>query len=109
VNGAAARSVAGAATRKTGDVLGEVSTAEWANEQVGAVRDDPAARIDLVERLYHGPFGAAPRHLPYSRAALSFMRWQLRRGVLAPPHDERPGSPSWRAVNEGASLEVLAP
>ncbi len=28
------------------------------------------------------------------------MRWQLRRGVLAPPHDERPGSPWWRAVNE---------
>ena len=89
-----------AATRKTGGVLGEVSTAEWANEQVAAVRDDPTARIALVERLYHGPSGTAPRHLPYSRAALSFMRWQLRRGVLAPPHDERPGSPWWRAVNE---------
>ena len=71
------------ATRKTGDVLDEVSTAEWANEQVAAVRDDPTARIALVERLYHGPSGTAPRHLPYSRAALSFMRWQLRRGVLA--------------------------
>ena len=78
---------------------GEVSTAEWADEQVAAVRDDPAARIALVERLYHGPSGRAPRHLPYRRAALSFMRWQLRRGVLAPAHDERPGSPWWRAVN----------
>ena len=31
---------------------------------------------------------------------MSFMRWQLRRGVLEPAHGERPGSPWWRAVNE---------
>ena len=77
-----------------------MSAADWANEQVAVVRDDPAARIELVERLYHGPFGTAPRHLPYRRAAMSFMRWQQRRGVLEPVHDERPGSPWWRAVNE---------
>src|SRR4051812_14013581 len=87
-------------------MLGEVSTAEWANEQVAAVRDDPTARIRLVERLYHGPLGTAPRQLPYSRAALSFMRWQLRRGVLAAPSDERPGSPWWRAVNERLLRDV---
>ena len=28
------------------------------------------------------------------------MRWQLRRGVLALPTAEKPGSPWWRAVNE---------
>ena len=28
------------------------------------------------------------------------MRWQLRRGVLAPPTRSKPGSPWWRAVNE---------
>jgi hypothetical protein len=61
-----------------------MSAADWANEQFAVVRDDPAARIELVERLYHGPFGTAPRHLPYRRAAMSFMRWQLRRGVLQP-------------------------
>jgi hypothetical protein len=72
----------------------------WADQQIAAVRDDPSARIALVERTYHGPFGAAPRHLPYRRAAMSFMRWQLRRGVLAPAHSQRPGSPWWRAVNE---------
>ena len=27
------------------------------------------------------------------------MRWQLQRGVLAPPFSDRPGSPWWRAVN----------
>jgi hypothetical protein len=53
-----------------------------------------------MERCYHGPFGRAPRHLPYRRAAMSFMRWQLRRRVLQPASDERPGSPWWRAVNE---------
>jgi hypothetical protein len=94
------QSIVGTEARKTGDVTAEVSTADWANAQVAAVREDPAARIELVERLYHGPHGTAPRHLPYRRAAMSFMRWQLRRGVLQPAHNERPGSPWWRAVNE---------
>jgi hypothetical protein len=76
------------------------SAATWADAQAAAVRDDPSARIALVERTYHGPFGQAPRHLPYRRAAMSFMRWQLRRGVLEPSHSDRPGSPWWRAVNE---------
>jgi hypothetical protein len=53
-----------------------------------------------MQRCYYGPFGQAPRHLPYRRAALSFVRWQLQRGVLAPPFSDRPGSPWWRAVNE---------
>jgi len=53
-----------------------------------------------MERCYYGPFGKAPRHLPFRRAALSFMQWQLQRGVLQPPFSDRPGSPWWRAVNE---------
>lgn len=77
-----------------------VTAAAWAREQTAAVRDDPGARIALVERSYRGPFGRAPRHLPYRRAAMSFMRWQLRRGVLEPAHSDRPGSPWWRTVNE---------
>jgi hypothetical protein len=76
------------------------AAARWATDQMAAVRDDPAARIALVERSYRGPFGRAPRHLPYRRAAMSFMRWQLRRGVLEPPRSSAPGSPWWRAVNE---------
>jgi hypothetical protein len=76
------------------------AAAVWADEQVATVRDDPRARLALVERSYHGPFGDAPRHLPYRRAAMSFMRWQLRRGVLEPADSGRPGSPWWRAVNE---------
>jgi hypothetical protein len=68
--------------------------------QVAAVRDDPAARLALMARVFHGPTGHAPRHLPFRRAALSFMRWQARRGVLNPLDASPPGSVWWRAVNE---------
>jgi hypothetical protein len=85
---------------ENGHVGTRTTAGVWADEQTAAVRDDPSARIALVERTYHGPFGEAPRHLPYRRAAMSFMRWQLRRGVLETPTSERPGSPWWRAVNE---------
>jgi hypothetical protein len=76
------------------------SAASRALNQVEAVRDDPAARLELIARTYHGPVGQAPRHLPFRRAAMSFMRWQLGRGVLAPLNATPPGSPWWRAVNE---------
>jgi hypothetical protein len=81
-------------------VAKELGASTWAAEVVASVRDEPAARLALMERCYHGPRGAAPRHLPFRRAALSFMRWQLRRGVLEPASADRPGSPWWRAVNE---------
>ena len=71
-----------------------------AEAQVAAARDDPAARLALIVRTYHGPTGRAPRHLPFRRAALSFMRWQVNRGVLNPLDASPPGSVWWRAVNE---------
>jgi hypothetical protein len=77
-----------------------VTAADWAIAQVIAVRDDPAARLALVTRTYQGPAGHAPRHLPFRRAAISFMRWQADRGVLDPLDASPPGSPWWRAVNE---------
>ena len=73
---------------------------DWAEAQVAAVRDDPAARLALIARVFRGPTGSAPRHLPYRRAALSFMRWQARRGLLEPLDASPPGSVWWRAVNE---------
>jgi hypothetical protein len=78
----------------------EMTAAEWAAAQVERVRDDPAGRLVLMGRTYHGPFGRAPRHLPFRRAALSFMRWQAKRGVLRPLDESPPGSPWWRAVND---------
>jgi hypothetical protein len=76
------------------------SAAAWARSQVEAVRDDPAARRELAARSYHGPAGDAQQHLPFRRAALSFMDWQIGRGVLAPLDQTPAGSPWWRAVNE---------
>ena len=73
---------------------------EWAEAQVAAARDDPQARLALIARTYHGPTGSAPHHLPFRRAALSFMRWQARRGVLNPLDGSPPGSVWWRSVNE---------
>jgi hypothetical protein len=71
-----------------------------AEAQVAAARDDPAARLALMGRVFRGPTGHAPRHLPFRRAALSFMRWQARRGVLNRLDASPPGSVWWRAVNE---------
>ena len=71
-----------------------------ATAQVAAVRDDPAARLALMAQVFRGPTGHAPRHLPFRRAALSFMRWQAGRGVLAPLDASPPGSAWWRAVND---------
>src|SRR5262245_44086108 len=71
-----------------------------AEAEIAAVRDDPAARLALMTRLFHGPTGDAPRHVPFRRAALSFMRWQAQRGVLNSLEATPPGSVWWRAMNE---------
>jgi hypothetical protein len=65
----------------------------WAEAQVAATRDDPAARLALLVRTYHGPTGRAPRHLPFRRAALTFMRWQAQRGLLNPLEASPPRQP----------------
>jgi hypothetical protein len=71
-----------------------------AHAQVAGVRDDPSARLALMARLFHGPTGHAPQHLPFRRAALSFMRWQAQRGVLNGLGAPAPGSVWWRAMND---------
>jgi hypothetical protein len=82
-------------------VLGaDLSASEWAAEQIARVRDSPQERLELVNTMYRGPTGDARGHLPYRRAALSFMHWQGRRGTLNAPAGPRPGSPWWRAVND---------
>jgi hypothetical protein len=78
----------------------EGSALAVAQAQVAAVRDDPGARLELIKRTYHGPTGSAPHHLPFRRAALSFMHWQAKRGVLNPLNGSPPGSPWWRQMNE---------
>ena len=78
----------------------DASAFALAEEQVAAVRDDPASRAALMARLFHGPTGRAPRHVAFRLAALSFMRWQAQRGVLNPIDASPPGSVWWRAMNE---------
>src|SRR5688572_2057113 len=68
-----------------------------ANTAVAAVRDDPEARLKMREQFYAkypGPGKVAPG---FGRSELDFMRWEMRRGTLA-PHAQG-GSPWWRAVN----------
>ena len=84
----------------TGRMSRPASALARAEAQVADVRDDPAARLALMGQVFRGPTGHAPRHLPFRRAALSFMRWQARRGVLDPLDATPPGSVWWRAVNE---------
>ncbi|MFI5780709.1 hypothetical protein [Nocardia sp. NPDC051570] len=76
------------------------SAVDYAETAVAAVRDDATARYALMRRLYEGLPQPGSPHLPYRRAALTFMNWQLRRGLLEPTDGARPGSPWWRAVNE---------
>lgn len=78
----------------------EIGAVAWAQAQVVVVRDDPVARVALMAQLFRGPTGRAPRHVPFRLAALSFMQWQSKRGVLNPVNALRPGSVWWRAMNE---------
>ena len=78
----------------------DVGASAFAEAQVATVRDDPASRVALMARLFHGPTGRAPRHVPFRLAALSFMRWQAQRGVLNAIDATPPGSVWWRAMNE---------
>jgi hypothetical protein len=77
-----------------------VSAAHEADELVAAVRDDPARRLALAADLYGRRPGRAGIEA-FRRAQVAFMHWQSNRGVLNGPSDPRPGSPWWRAVNEG--------
>jgi hypothetical protein len=76
------------------------SAGEEAATMVAAVRDDPARRLELAARFYDRRAGR-PDIRSYRRAELAFMHWQVSRGVLASPSADQPGSPWWRAVNEG--------
>ncbi|WP_433657475.1 hypothetical protein ACQPW1_38155 [Nocardia sp. CA-128927] len=63
---------------------------ELAAQQVGAVHPDPDQRLALAASFYPERLSA------YARAELTFLRWELTRGVLHPDS----GSPWWRAVND---------
>lgn len=81
--------------------------------RVGAVRDDPDARLALMRDTYRVPANVDRGYLPFRQAASAFMKWQLRRGLLNPFDSPNPGSPWWRAMNErllydGAEARAVA-
>lgn len=76
--------------------------------RIASVRDSPNARLSLMSDLYESPGQGESRQLPYRRAAMAFMRWQVDRGLLNPigKPGNPPGSPWWRAVNERLLLDT---
>ena len=86
--------------------MAEGTAGAYADAWVAHVRDDPRARLALLSRLYTVPPAVDRGYLPFRRAALAFMGWQLRRGLLNPGSGPSPGSPWWRAVNEALLLDT---
>jgi hypothetical protein len=84
----------------------KVSARQDAARMVAEVRDDPAARVRLAAETY-GLRSVRRPYRPYRRAVVAFMRWQQARGVLNAVDAESPGSPWWRAVNEGLLRDAL--
>jgi hypothetical protein len=79
---------------------GPVPASAVAAQRVAEARDSPERRLALLRSSYAPLPGAPPMHQRYQRGASAFMEWQMRRGLLNPLDDERPGSPWWRAMNE---------
>ncbi|NNH72265.1 hypothetical protein HLB23_20785 [Nocardia uniformis] len=63
---------------------------ELAIERVEAVQAQPDRRLRVAAECYPARLAA------YGRAELTFLRWELNRGVL----DPRSGSRWWRAIND---------
>ena len=70
-----------------------------ASARVEAVGDDPAARYRLAAEFYDGAHAGTER-ARYRHAELSFLSWEIERGVLDPPASGRPGSRWWRGVSD---------
>jgi hypothetical protein len=66
---------------------------------VEAVQGETEARYRLAADFYHGPHATNERGR-YALAELSFLRWEIERGVLDDPAAEGGGSYWWRAVND---------
>jgi uncharacterized membrane protein len=98
-----------------GITAGPVSFAELDAEsqrRAQSVENDPERRYKLRVYFYN-TYGRGQRTAGFGNSELNFMRWEINRGVLAPPDDPKgPGSAWWRAVNGHfcyrAELGVLA-
>ena len=66
---------------------------------VEAIQGETEARYRLAADFYHGARVTNERGR-YALAELSFLRWEIERGVLDDPAAEGGGSYWWRAVND---------
>jgi hypothetical protein len=71
-----------------------IDAAAAADARVREVAAGATGRLRLAAELYTGGLAR------YGRAELSFLRWEIARGVLNPPGGAPPGSRWWRAVND---------
>jgi hypothetical protein len=78
--------------------MADGTIASLARAKVDAVRDSTAARYRLAAEFYGGRHAGGERGR-YQRAELSFLRWEIQRGVRA-PGSKQPGSPWWRGVSD---------
>jgi hypothetical protein len=79
--------------------MSDATIASLARARVEAVRDSPAERYRLAAEFYGGQHAGTQRSR-YQRAELSFLGWEIERGVLNAPSLQRPGSGWWRAVSD---------
>jgi hypothetical protein len=73
--------------------------ARMAAARIEAVQDSTEARYRLAESVYPRS-GASRERRRYGRAELSFLRWEIDRGVLGVPSADGGGSPWWRAISD---------
>ena len=75
------------------------SAARTAAATVEAVQGKTYDRFRLAADFYRGGHATGERRR-YGLAELSFLHWEIARGVLAPPAVDGGGSPWWRAIND---------
>jgi hypothetical protein len=84
---------------ESGLLMSNGTIASLAKARVDAVRDSTADRYRLAAEFYGGQHAGTERSR-YQRAELSFLRWEIQRGVLNAPDLKRPGSLWWRGVSQ---------
>jgi hypothetical protein len=67
--------------------------------EIEAVQDSTESRYRLAEAFYQAG-GASRERGRYGRGELSFLGWQIERGVLDAPSADGGGSAWWRAVSD---------
>jgi hypothetical protein len=74
--------------------------ARLAAARIEEVQASTESRYRLAGAFYHGG-GARKDCGRYGRGELTFLRWEIDRGVLDPPSADGGGSPWWRAISNG--------